>query len=478
MEKTLENYLRAGFTCFWMTTNEPTRVKQNYYESLPETGSNGGWTIKEWTCLSKTPQPENPLIELSECEDNTVMFIYNYHFFIKQPKVIQLIQDSISEWAHSGKAIVVVSAIEAIPPELEKDFTLLSLDLPDENEIVLAVEEICSDERQKYLPTGQHLEEVVKASKGLTRRELANVYALSLVENKEKGEKALDLITINDYRAQSIKKTGLAEVMESDITFEDVIGYDRPKAQVIDTIGNPDAKGVIWIGPPGTGKTTLGKAIANESGKLGIKVNTSQFKSKYQGESERLLREFFKMIISLGECYILLDEFDKQFAGSTGSGELDSGVAKAQVGMWLDFFQERPKGIYINATCNSFVGVPPALFRVGRWDSAPWYVGLPSKKVRQKMMTHFINKFELVDKQITKMPSTENWTGAEIEALCHNAKMRSMTLIEASQFVLPMYDTCREEIAELEEWAKGRAIPSEEVPVIKKSHLKRHLTLD
>jgi len=460
MEKHLINYLRAGFTCFWLTTTEPTRVKEIYYDQLPNYKmENGAFKVTDWTCL-KGAKPEEPLQALCAADPDTVMFLYNYHFWIKKPSVIQIIQDYIPEWANTGKSIVIVSAVQDIPPELEKDFTLLSLDLPQEEEIIDIVHKACPEE--KFIPKEDHMKEVVKASKSLTARELENVYSLSLVEKK-----ALDVITINDYRAQAIKKSGFAEVMKTDVTFDDVIGYERPKAQVLDTIHNPDAKGVIWIGPPGTGKTTLGKAIANESKKLGLKVDTSRFLSKFQGESGRLLDDFFKLVIALGDCYLFLDEFDKQFAGTTGSGDLDAGTGKKMIGKWLDFLQERPKGVYINATCNSFVGVPPALFRVGRWDSAPWYVGLPSQAVRDKMMIHFIKKFELTEKQTEKIPLTDNWTGAEIEALCHNAKMRGLTLKQASQFVLPMYDTCREEIAELEQWAKGRAIPSEDVPLIK-----------
>jgi len=461
------NYLKAGFSCFWMLTNEPTRVKQTYYDLLPENGKQ----VMDWNCVDE-PKPDVPLELLTGASPDTVMFLYNYHFYMKLPKIIQIIQDQIPVWSHEGKSIVVVSALQQIPPELDKDFTVLDLALPGRDEILQVMEHACPD--PKYMPNpGKELDCIIKASKSLTNRELHNVYSLSLVKHKR-----LDVITINDYRAQAIKKSGFAEVMKNDVTFKDVIGYERPKAQVMDTIHNPKAKGVIWIGPPGTGKTTLGKAIANESNKLALQVHTGKFLSKYQGESDRNLDEFFKLVIAIGDCYLFLDEFDKQFAGTTGSGDLDSGTGKRQIGRWLEFLQDRPKGIYVNATCNSFVGVPPALFRVGRWDSAPWYVGLPSAKVRSKMMDHFIKKSEIRPDQIDEIPNTDNWTGAEIEALCHNANMRNLTLKEASQFVLPMYQTAKEEVEALEKWAKGRAISSEEIPKLQSKSPNRKLELE
>jgi len=472
MEKTksLISYLRASFACFWMVTSEPTRVRQIYYPMLPAyDGSNGDSTrkfkIDEWDCI-QSPKYEDPLIRLNGAEQDTIMFLYNYHFYAKQPKAIQLIQNNIPVWSSEGKAIVVVSTSNEIPKELEKDFTLLHLELPGKEQILEIMEHSVPD--QSFMPKGEELDEAVKACKSLNSREIENVISLSIVDTKK-----VDIITINDYRAQAIKKSGFAEVMQSDLTFDDVIGYEPGKAQVMTTINNPNAKGVIWIGPPGTGKTSLGKAIANESKKLSLQVHTGKFLSKYVGESDRLLDEFFRMIYAIGECYMFLDEFDKQFAG--GSGEHDGGTGKRQIGRWLEFFQDRPKGVYINTTCNSFVGVPSALFRAGRWDSAPWYVGMPSAKVRNKILDYYINKFKLSDEQVDEEIDTTNWVGAEIEALCHNANMRNLPLSEASQFIRPMYNTRREEIQALEDWAKDRTIDAEKLPKAKSLKLKRKL---
>lgn len=417
----LINHLRAGFPCYWMTTSEPNRVKKLLYKALEEYPlSNGAhYKVNDWTCI-KEKDPMAPLVALTEAEPNSVTFLYNYHWYIGKQPVIQAIQDFTPVWSNQGKAIVVVSAVESIPKELEKEFTMIPLTLPKEDEICSALEAVAPDD--SYVPKDpDDINAIVRVSKGLTRREIENVFALSLVEHGE-----FNTQTINDYRSQIVTKSGLADILSTDITFEDIIGYEELKNQVMDTIHKPDAKGIIAIGPAGTGKTTLMQAIANESGKLAVKIRTGKLFSKYQGETDQNVDALIDMLIALGDCFALFDEFEKQFAGVGSSGETDSGTGARMGGRFLEFFQDTPSGIYRGATCNSFYGIPPAYFRPGRWDSSPFYVGLPTDNVKSKILNYYIKKFDLAKKQSKEIPKMVDWTGAEIEALCHNASMRDI----------------------------------------------------
>ena len=120
-------------------------------------------------------------------------------------------------------------------------------------------------------------------------------------------------------------------------------------------LGGGFESGIITqiYGGAGTGKTSLAKAMGAESGKLTIMVNLGAFQSKYQGESFANVKSFIKLIKALGDCLLIFDEFEKQFAGTSGSGELDSGVKKGMGSLWLDFFPNRPPNVYIVTTFNS-----------------------------------------------------------------------------------------------------------------------------
>ena len=407
---------------------------------------------------------------LTQHEGRAIIFLYNYHWFIGEKAVIQTIQESFPVWANEGKAIVVVAPVNKLPIELEKDFTSIDLKLPKEEEISSLIEHACPT--PEYMPRQGYLEKVVSASKGLTKREIQNVYNLSLVK-----EKAFNVKVINEYRSKAIKKSGLAEVLEPDITPNDVIGYNVAKDFVMSTINNPEAKGVLFIGPPGCGKTTLIKSFAYSSQKLTILVDTGKLFSKFQGETDKNVRALIDLAWSLGDSYFVFDEMEKQFSGVQGSGDLDSGVTSRAIGKFLEFFQNRPKGCYIGGTCNSFKGLPPEYLRAGRWDTAPIFIDLPSKKVRNQILDHYIKKFGLTKRQTKQKPNTDNWSGSEIETLCHNASMRNSTLMDASNFVLPLYNVMREDIEQLRNWAKGRTIPSEKMETIKKKETKRKLDL-
>ena len=77
-------------------------------------------------------------------------------------------------------------------------------------------------------------------------------------------------------------------------------------------------------------------------------------------------------------------------------------------------------------------------------------------------MSHYIDKFGLSKEQTKQRPKTDNWTGGEIEALCHNALMLDSTLQEAAKYIKPQYVTMGESIKALEQWAQDRCINADE----------------
>lgn len=457
----LVDYLRAGFPVFLLKTSEPDRVKKEILPLIANTQrKNGeGFIASEWDIISAKPDPMSPLLYMDQAQPNEVIFLFNYHWFIDRQPVIQKIQNSIPVWASKGQAIVIVSPIEKIPVELKKIVTLIEMPLPDEEEIVKAMDHVRPDKISA--PEGEELSGIIRVSKGLTRLELENIYALCITKHSR-----FDISTINDFRALTIKKSGLADILPPTKTFADVIGYQIVKDQVMETIFKDYAKGIIAIGPTGTGKTSLMQAIATEAGKLAIKVRTGKLFSKYQGETDQKTDALIDMIESIGDCYVLFDEFEKQFSGVGGHGELDSGTTTRMGGRFLEFFQDTPKNVYKTATCNTFRGIPPEYFRPGRWDSAPWYVGLPTEEVKSKILEHYVKKYDLSKNQVKTVPRMPGWTGAEIEALCHNAHMRNLNLSNASKFIIPMSLTAKEDNDALENWAKDRCINAEDLPKI------------
>jgi len=457
------NYLRSGFSLFWMSTFEPNRVRENIYEMIKSYERKDGnqYKIIDWT-MAKEANPLKALQELTAADPFTILFAHNFHWFSDKPPIVQYIQDMIPQWQAQGKAFVSVSPVEKIPVELSKDFVLMEFNLPDKDEIITSIHRVMPDDSE--IPN-KEVDQIVDSCRGLTRAEVEATLSLAWVEMEGKG---FDIQTINEYKAQAIMKTGFLEVLQPIVTFADVIGYGNIKQFVLDTINNPKAKGIMTIGPPGCCKTTLMKAIVAETGKFGLSVSMGNLFSKFQGETDQRVKQTIDLIRSIGPCLVLIDEFEKQFAGSGSDGSLDSGTTKRATSKWLDFLQDRPDGVYIVGTANSFVGIPPEYLRPGRWDSSPFFLDLPTDRMKRKILEHYCKKADIkIPKKAYNLLLMDKYSGAEVEALVHIASMRSISLYEAEKCVIATAKTSEDSITALREWAKDRTIPAEAVPGLK-----------
>lgn len=459
--KDIINYLRAGYSCFWIKTHEPGRAYATLKDIIDgcERKDGGKYNIVRWDCTMEA-NPLTPIQGLKKKDPFSILFLMNFHWFVDKPPVIQTIQNLLDDFRHDGKALIVISPKNGLPEELSKDFLPMEFNLPDNNEIEEVVDFITeSTDGKVKIKSKKQLEKIVNAAKGLTQVEIENVLSLSAVI-----ERGFDENLIGNHKKDSIKKEGMLEVVDSDLSFDDIRGYDQIKKFVLNTISKEDSKGILILGPPGCGKTLFMKCLIGATGKIGLSLDFGKLFSKFQGETDKNIANAIKIIEAVGDCIVMVDEFEKQFAGAGGSGNLDSGVTIRNAGRWLRFMQDRPKGVYIIGTCNSFRGMPPEYLRPGRWDTSPFFIDLPNDDEKAEILEYHMKKNGIETKEtaaeLVKKIDMMDWTGAEIEALCRIARMMETDLESASNFVLPQAKTLREEIDALREWADGRTIPA------------------
>lgn len=456
----INNYLQAGFPAIWIKTDEPERIAKEVSPMIQT-----DYQCLSWD-LTSNPDPMAAITELLEASENSVMFAYNYHWFLSKPQPIQAIKNSLTELSGTSKCFIVISHQVSIPKELEKDFVVMDLELPDCNIINDTIDFITQD---LDIKKAWDREKVIQASKGLTRRELENIYSLSLVE-----EKTLDHNVVNQFKEQTISKTGFLSVLKSNKKYDDIVGYSVVKDFISSTINDPKAKGIILVGPPGCGKTSLAEAVVGETGKFGISVDMGKLFSKFIGETDKNIDYAIDIIKSIGNCVVLIDEMEKSFAGASSSGDNDSGTTRRALSKWLNFLQNRPEGIYIIATCNSFKGMPPEYLRPGRWDTSPFYMDLPNATVRKAILKHYASKKEV--KLISTYNSNlDNYSGAELEAIINIMAMTKQSFKDSLNFVIPIAKTMPNEINELRTWAAKSTIPADKEQV---RTIQRKLKID
>jgi len=237
-----------------------------------------------------------------------------------------------------------------------------------------------------------------------------------------------------DSRAQAM------EVTESpDVEYADIGGIDdqirEVREAVEDPLENPEQfeavgveppSGVLLHGPPGTGKTMLAKAVANESDATFIKMAGSELVRKFIGEGSRLVRDLFELAAEREPAVIFIDEIDAVAAKRTDSKT--SGDAEVQRTMMqllseMDGFDERGE-IRIMAATNRFDMLDEAILRPGRFDRL---IEVPDPDVEGRARILEIHTEEMSVAEGTDVSDVarelEGYSGADIASLATEAGM-------------------------------------------------------
>jgi transitional endoplasmic reticulum ATPase len=182
-------------------------------------------------------------------------------------------------------------------------------------------------------------------------------------------------------------------------------------------------RGILLYGPPGSGKTLLAKAVANESEANFISIKGPEVMSKWVGESEKAVRMIFKKAKQVAPCIIFLDELDA-IAHRRGF-DSDSGVSERVVNQLLTSMDglESLDGVVVIGATNRPDMVDPALLRTGRYDRI-LLVPAPDKAARLEILKVHTKGMPLEGVDLEELAEElDAYTGADVEGLCREAAM-------------------------------------------------------
>lgn len=196
--------------------------------------------------------------------------------------------------------------------------------------------------------------------------------------------------------------------------------------EIFEEIGIDPPKGILLYGSPGTGKTLLAKAVANETNARFIKLVASEFVNKYLGEGSRYVREVFELAREKTPAIIFIDEIDAigtKRMGDTSGADREVQRTLMQLLAELDGFESRGDIGIIGATNRPDI-LDDALLRPGRFDRTI-EVPNPSKNGRKHILEIHTKRMKIDDDidfdKISEI--TGNFSGADLKAVCTEAGM-------------------------------------------------------
>ena len=224
------------------------------------------------------------------------------------------------------------------------------------------------------------------------------------------------------------------------IKFTDVAGEDEAKenlTEIVEYLHDPDKykeigasmpKGILLVGPPGTGKTMLAKAVAGEANVPFFSMSGSEFVEMFVGMGASKVRDLFKQAKEKAPCIVFIDEIDaigKKRDGQVGGND-EREQTLNQLLTEMDGF-EGNNGVIILAATNRPESLDPALLRPGRFDRrVP--VELPDLKGREEILKVHARKIKVADNvdfnKIARMASGDS--GAELANIVNEAALRAV----------------------------------------------------
>jgi transitional endoplasmic reticulum ATPase len=216
---------------------------------------------------------------------------------------------------------------------------------------------------------------------------------------------------------------GLEEVKAS---LKEMVEWPLKYPESFERLGIRPPHGILLYGPPGTGKTLLARAVANESGANFISIKGPELRSKWVGESERMVRDLFKRAKQVAPCIIFFDEVDALAPKRGGGyGEHETETIVSQLLTEISGLEEL-HGIVVIAASNRPDIIDPALLRPGRIDRQI-LVPAPDKKTRLEILKIHTRNMPLKDVDLKEIAErSEGFSGADIDALCREAAMDAL----------------------------------------------------
>jgi SpoVK/Ycf46/Vps4 family AAA+-type ATPase len=489
MHEELSILIQAQYPLIYLVTSEEERAEQTI-ERIAQTKPQRRvfvWTVTHG--IVEYGQPRNvtqhntvspeAAIEWVTRQREPGMFVFkDLHHFYSAP-VIRWLRDAIASFKGTQKTIILMSPVQEIPIDLEKEVAVLDFPMPDMAELDQVLSKQLEQSRGRRITTDAR-EKLLKAALGLTRNEAEKVYRKAQVTAGRLTEEEVGVVL--SEKKQLIRRNGILEYIEEDETIDSVGGLEELKkwlkqrsnafTERAREYGLPQPKGMLILGVPGCGKSLIAKTTSRLWSLPLLRLDMGRvYDGSMVGRSEANLRNALKTAESISPAILFIDELDKAFAGGVGSADSDGGTSSRIFGSFLTWMQEKTSPVFVMATANRVERLPGEFLRKGRFDEI-FFVDLPNAEERKEIFKIHLSKRrrEIARFDLDQLANVcDGYSGAEIEqaliaamyeAFAQDREFTQLDIIAAIKSTLPLSRTMTEQVTALREWASKRARPA------------------
>ncbi len=483
----LDLLIRARTPILWIRSQEEERIAVLLAAAARRLGNRA---MARWDFISGLrgfpshdgEAARNPLAALDSLAtlaqgQAAILVLHDFHRYTDDSSICRKLRNLSTSLQQQPHTVVITAAEWQVPRELEECITLLDLPLPQQDEIRGLLQSIGEATGQGL--EAEVLEQLTHSCSGLSEQRIRQVAARGLARRGQLG--ASDLEEVLEEKRQAIARSELLEYCPSEATPADIGGLDALKhwleqrhlafSDEARRYGLPLPRGVLLVGPQGTGKSLTAKAVAHSWSMPLLRLDVGRLFAGLVGASEARTRDMIQRAEAMAPCVLWIDEIDKGFGAAAGDGRSDGGTSQRVLASLLTWMAEKSSAVFVVATANGVEKLPPELLRKGRFDEI-FLLDLPDAnerraildlQLRRRRPAHGLPLEVVVDR-------TAGFSGAELEQVVIEAMHQAFgerrefgeaDLIGAAAQLVPLSRTAREQLEALQQWASsGRARPA------------------
>jgi ATP-dependent 26S proteasome regulatory subunit len=411
------------------------------------------------------------------------------HVFMENnPYVAQLLHQYIEILPSSNVCVVLITPDQALPIEGLHVFSL-PFETPGFSELRESLHAVFDSVKQDFkdgvVTKDEEIDRICNVGAGMSKTAFEAYSALALVEAGREGHDSVsvddilggvtvgktDVVNSNDilelYPTGNIANVGGMENLKDWIRKRSRCYSDDARE-----FGIEPPKGMVFVGPPGTGKSLAAKAVSGVLGVPLVRLDFGRVFNSLIGASEQRMRTALKMVESMSPCVLFCDEIDKGLGGIGGSS--DGGTSNRVLGSFLTWLNDCQYPVFTMVTANNIDHLPPELLRRGRFD-AIFSTSLPTPRERKEVLKiHLaLRNRDIADfdkDEVQKVIDASNkYVPAEIESAVKDGLIDAFDageefemehVYKALASMVPLSKAFEEQINRMNQWAINNATPA------------------